>query len=170
MKKAIINKIDDIRFKMGWMKIFFSPFKSPTPFVHIGKIKVGVPYMLPRVWRTSKEDDKHMTATPRKFGFDIVSLGWKWKFDSVRHEWNPVWSFVIWKLQIAIIWHLECREWESYLEYEYNTNKEYTKLVRLLDSRRQNPNVWLTCKGEVRSREDYFIKSLKKRWKKRFTK
>jgi hypothetical protein len=33
-----------------WMKVYFSPFKPPTPKIYIGKTAIGTPYFLPRVW------------------------------------------------------------------------------------------------------------------------
>ena len=42
---------------LGWMKVYFSPFKPPIPRLYIGKVAIGTPYFLPRVWRK---------ATPKK--------------------------------------------------------------------------------------------------------
>lgn len=158
-----------VKYKFGWMSIFFSPFKSPRPIFYIGKVAIGTPYMLPRVWRKS-EDGKNMTHSPRKFGFDFVPLGYKCKWESLRAEWNPVWSFVIWNFQIAIVWHLPTQHWESYLTYKYKTDTKLPKLKRLEESRYFNPNIWFTytTKGK-KIRKDYFINSLKKRWNKKIT-
>ncbi len=35
----------------NWMRVYFSPFKPPIPKVYIGKVAVGTPYFLPRVWK-----------------------------------------------------------------------------------------------------------------------
>lgn len=40
-----------------WMSIYFSPFKPPIPKVYIGKVTIGTPIFLPRVWKK---------ATPEK--------------------------------------------------------------------------------------------------------
>ena len=34
-----------------WMRVYFSPFKPPTPRIYIGKVAVGTPYFFPRVWK-----------------------------------------------------------------------------------------------------------------------
>lgn len=44
------NKIKYFIKDFEWMKVFFSPFKPPTPKVYIGKVALGTPYFLPRKW------------------------------------------------------------------------------------------------------------------------
>lgn len=164
------------KYRFGWMDIFFSPFVSPRPIIHVGKVKVGTPYFLPRVWRPNPEKEGYLTAKPRKFGFDFVPLGWKEKFGSVRHEWSPVWSLVLFaKFQIAVIWHLDPRIWESYLTWRYYTNRkdgnivvnlsDYTLTGRLQESRTKNPNVWISYKDGGEEKTDWFLKSLKSRFR-----
>lgn len=155
------------KYRFGWMDIFMSPFVSPRPFVHMGKVRVGTPYMLPRTWRPDTEKKGYLIAKPRKFGFDFVPLGWKEKFGSVRHEWNPVWSLVLFvKFQVAVIWYLDTRIWESYLTWKYYTNrKDFTLTGRLQESRTKNPNVWVSYKDGVEEKTDWFLKSLKKRFR-----
>lgn len=40
-----------------WMKVYNSPFKLPIPKLYVGKVAIGTPYFLPRVW---------VKATPKK--------------------------------------------------------------------------------------------------------
>lgn len=172
IRKGIKNILIDVKYKLGlnklgWMKVFLSPFRPPVPVLYVGKIAVGVPYMLPRVWVKDK-DDKTFTSRPKKFGFDIVPLGYKWKYYELRHEWNPVWSFVIGKYQIAVIWKKEGLEWESYLTYEYKTDKALKRKQRLEQCREIDSNVWTRYANGEESRIDYFLLSLKRKWRKKF--
>lgn len=165
------------KYRFSWMDIFLSPFVCPKPIVHIGSVKVGTPYMLPRVWRPNPEKRGYLIAKARKFGFDFVGLGWKEKFGGVRGEWNPVWSLVLFgKFQIAVTWHLDCRIWESYLTWKYYTDRkdgnlvvdlsDYTLTGRLQESRTKNPNVWASRDKEGKEvKTDWFLKSLKKRFR-----
>ena len=164
------------KYRFGWMDIFVSPFVCPRPIVHIGKVKVGTPYFLPRTWRPNPEKRGYLTAKPRKFGFDFVPLGWKEKFGSVRQEWDPIWSLVLFgKFQVVVIWHLDTRIWESYLTWKYYTNRkdgnlvvdlsDYTLTGRLQESRTKNPNVWISNKDGAEEKTDWFLKSLKKRFR-----
>lgn len=160
-----MRKYDSVKYKFGWMSIFFSPFRVPIPIFYIGKLAIGTPYMLPRVWRKS-EDDRYMTHSPRKIGFDFVPLGWKHKYDRIEFEWNPVWSFVFWKLQIAVVWYLDGLEWKSFITYKELTDRKNSVMGRIKEARSLDPNVWITGDG---IKEDWFIKSLRKSWKNIFS-
>lgn len=165
--KLIDKVVNYIGYYFGWMDVLFSPFKFPKPVVHIGKVSVGTPYMLPRVWIKSINEG-YLIPVPKKVGFDTVPLGFKWKYEDLRHEWNPVWSFVICNLQIAVIWHLNSHFWESYLTYRYRTNNKDKTLNRLIQSRNKNPNIWVTQgSGKENKKIDYFMLSLKIKWRKK---
>lgn len=45
------------KYKFDWMSVYFSPFKPIIPKLYIGKVAIGTPYFLPRVWKK---------ATPQK--------------------------------------------------------------------------------------------------------
>lgn len=44
---------------LEWMKVYFSPFKPPIPRLYIGKVAIGTPYFLPRVWRKATPERAH---------------------------------------------------------------------------------------------------------------
>ena len=99
----------------------------------------------------------------KKVGFDFVGLGWKTKFDSYRFESNPVWSFVFFGYQIALIFKPEndMFYWESYLMYYYDTDKSKSPQERIKEAREKHPNVWLHPKNGVEIKTDYWAKILK---------
>lgn len=45
------------KYNFDWMSVYFSPFKTIIPKLYIGKVAIGTPYFLPRVWKK---------ATPKK--------------------------------------------------------------------------------------------------------
>lgn len=115
--------------KFKWMGIFNSPFKRPRLNLYIGRVSIGTPYFYPRNW--VKQPDGSIKAVPKKIGFDFVGLG-------CRFEWGPLWSFVFFKWQIAIIFSpkLDGRSgisnyWESWLFYKNYTDKSKSKKDRL---------------------------------------
>jgi hypothetical protein len=72
------NRIKYFIKDFEWMKVFLSPFKPPTPKLYIGKVALGTPYFLPRVWKkyTRKEAiieaTKELNKSPnaKKIGFE----------------------------------------------------------------------------------------------------
>ena len=83
-------------------------------------------------------------GVPKKIGFDFVSLGWKWKYDDIRFEWSPMWSFVFFKWQIAVVFvapHLS-HYWESWLYYELETDKSKSKKERIAECREKAAQTW----------------------------
>lgn len=118
---------------MGFIKdLLFSPFKFPKIKFYLGKVKIGVPYFLPRrsrkmTWNEALEKAIETTSNPnhyrykerlssltkdyrksrlkfvpKKMGWDFVRLGYKYKFGQIRFEWNPMFSFVFFGLQFCI--------------------------------------------------------------------
>ena len=113
------------RSSFEFLKSFNSPFRPIKPKLYIGKTQIGTPYFFPR--RTIKDPDKpgYLKFVTKKIGFDFVELGWKtkWTSSDYRFEWAPIWSFVFFGYQIAIIWRAPHPDhyWESWLYYHYNT-------------------------------------------------
>lgn len=105
-----------------WLSVYYSPFVKPKVQLYVGKIAVGTPIFYPR---RMVRADNGWKFVKKYIGFDFVSLGWKTKWSSTdyRFEWNPVWSFVFWKWQIALIFvPVEYSNyWEGWLYYHYNT-------------------------------------------------
>jgi hypothetical protein len=83
---------------------------------------------------------------PLKVGFSSNGLGWKTKWDQYdfRHEWNPVISFVFFGYQIAMtVYHPHSSHyWESWLCYEYASDKKKSIKSRLAFCRRKCPQTW----------------------------
>jgi len=111
--------------RFSYLKAFCSPFKRPKLKWYFGKIAIGTPYFFPR--RTIKDLDKpgYLKFVPKKIGFNFVGLGWKtkWTPTDYRFEWSPVWSFVFFGKQIAVIFRAPEQDhyWEAWLYYMYNT-------------------------------------------------
>lgn len=153
--------------RFRWMKAFFSPFKRPRIRIYAGRIAVGTPYFFPRRWVKNKEKPGYLTAIPRKIGFDFVRLGWKTKFESFRHEWNPIWSFVFFKWQIAIIFVPEhdMHYWESWLYYELETDKKASKEERISKCLEEAPQIWSSWgKDGEKITTNYYTEILKKKY------
>ena len=109
---------------------------------------------------------------PLTIGFNYCSLGWKTKWTSTdfRHEWNPVYSFVFFGYQIAITIYHEHHShfWESWLYYEYATNKTKSKHERVEQCRREYPQTWTSHKHNKEPiTTDYYTKILKPKYNNR---
>jgi hypothetical protein len=141
--------------KFAWLKVYFSPFKPIIPKLYIGKIAIGTPYFLPRKW--IKRRDGYLEAIPRKIGFDFVGLGWKskWRID-YRYEWSPIWSFVFFKWQVAIIFTPDEVDhyWTCWLYYSRDTDKRQEVEKRIQQGRVGFPCIW---RRSVSGKEDEVI-------------
>ena len=109
---------------------------------------------------------KHSYAVPKKIGFDFVGHGWKtkWTPTDYRHEWNPVWSFVFFKWQIALIFNpIEAYHyWECWLYYSRHTTGKVE--TRLKKARKKFPCVWNSTKDGVETKTCYWDVILKEKW------
>lgn len=180
---------------MKYIKSFFSPFKPLKLKWYIGKIAIGTPYFLPRRWvkytkldvenaaKKAFDDPKKIKKTfeewcqhfqnfqkpvPKKIGFDFVELGWKTKYGDYRFEWSPLISFVFFKWQIAVIIKApeENHYWESWLYYEYNTDKTKSKQERVNQCRKEAPQIWTIHKKDEESETiDYYDLILRDKYK-----
>ena len=177
-----------------WLKALNSPFKPFKVSLYIGKTRVGVPYFYPRKWVKYTEQDiqeaiaKHKSnrdkvivsdkqlydmyknyskAVDLKIGFSYCSLGWKTKFDSYRHEYNPVLSFVFFGYQIALTCYspYDSHYWEPWLYYEYETDKTKSKRERIAQCIKEAPETWSRIdKDGVKETTDYYQLILKKKY------
>lgn len=83
---------------------------------------------------------KRRKPVPKKFGVDVVGLGWKPKFDSYRFEWSPMVSFVGFGKQLCLLFGVDPRTtgslmdlcyWEAWLYYTMRTDPKQSKTERL---------------------------------------
>lgn len=160
MLKYKYSKLHQFFRNFEWMRVYFSPFKFFLPKLYVGKIAIAIPYFLPRRWVEDKEKDGYLKAVPIKFGFSSCGLGWKTKWTSTdfRHEWNPVWSFVFFGYQIALIFIPEndTQYWESYLAYHRDTDKSKSTRERLSDCIKNHPCTYISYKNGVETKTDYW--------------
>jgi hypothetical protein len=107
---------------------------------------------------------KYSYAVPKKIGFDIVRLGWKTKYDSYRHEWNPMISFVFFKWQIALMFIPEhdMHYWESWLYYTRKTKGNTAE--RIAQCRKEAPQTWTSHSEGKKETTDYYNLILKRKW------
>lgn len=114
-----------------------------------------------------QEKIKYSHAVPLKIGFSYCGLGWKTKWDSIRHEWNPVISFVFFGYQIAITIYAEhnTHYWEAWICYEYMTDKKLSKQERIAVCRKECPQTWIEFpKDGNKETVDYYDLILKRKY------
>ena len=178
--------------RLRWIKVLWSPFKPFNIKWYVGKTQVGTPYFFPRKFVKYTEEDiqkamlKHRAnknyvqhldgklyemykgytkAVPLKVGFDWCSLGWKtkWTDTDFRYEWGPVFTFVFFGYQIAMmVGHKHTSHyWECWLYYEYATDKTKSKRERVEQCRKEFNQTWTSNKeGTI----DYYERILKPKY------
>ena len=115
------------------------------------------------------EKIKYKFPVPLKFGFSMCGLGWKTKWDQydIRHEWDPVISFVFFGYQIAMtVYHEHSSHyWESWVAYEYASDKIKSKQERIDFCRERCPQTWTRLhKDGTRTTTDYWDLILKPKY------
>jgi hypothetical protein len=114
-----------------------------------------------------EERKNYLFAVPLKVGFSYCSLGWKTKFGDFRYEWGPILSFVFFGYQIALMVGFRDRDgvgayWESWLYYEYRTDKTKSKRERIEQCRKEAPQTWSRYnKDGTKTTTDYYEHILK---------
>jgi len=105
-------------------------------------------------------------SVPLKVGFSFCSLGWKTKWGSFRHEYNPVWSVVCFGYQIALIFRPDddMQYWECFLSYTYDTDKSKSPQDRLKEAKEKHPCIWTSYEGENEITTDYWTKVIKNKY------
>lgn len=124
-------------------------FKLPKKRYYLGKLSYGSPYMYPSNFNSSiisinKEKRKYArNSFFNLFGYVIyygwpiyivkTELGWKDKFNSPRHEYNPSFQIYFFKWQFCI-WQgspfddgNDDKYWEQVLWYLYYSEKDIIK-------------------------------------------
>lgn len=103
-----------------------------------------------------------------KVGFDYCSVGWKTKWDEydIRHEWNPVYTFVFFGYQIALTVYHEYHShfWEAWICYEYKTDKSLSKKERVAFCREKCPQIWKSRQDGEEIIIDYYTKVVKSKY------
>ena len=111
---------------------------------------------------------KRQHAVPLKVGFSYCGLGWKTKWTSTdfRHEWNPVISFVFFGYQIAATFYHphHSHYWESWLCYEYASDKKQSKRERIEQCRKEFPQTWTVSSQGKEEVVDYYQRILKTKY------
>ena len=123
----------------------------------------------------------HTKPIPIKyFGWDFTTLGWKTKWSDYRFEWSPSLSIVIFGKQLFIsilpniekdkmfnqdIMKIDCY-WESWLNWEYNTDKSKSKKERFEELIKKHSNTW----GSKEEWTDYYLQILNKKYLKLYKK
>jgi hypothetical protein len=109
-------------------------------------------------------------SVSKKIGFDFIPLGWKTKFGSYRHEWNPRISFVFFKWQIAVtmVPQHDMHYWESWLYYTRETKHiAKTTEARLALCRKKAPQTWTKHTTIEEQTTDYYDLILKNKWQRK---
>ena len=139
-------------YNWSWLGVIFSsPFIGLKLKWYFGDISRGIPYFLP---------------TRKWFGFNFVSLGWKTKYGDFRHEWDPMFSLVLFKKQLCI-WVVPKNNvtstiyWESWLDYKYNTDKTKSEKERVIELVTKYSQTWMTHSKEQNIIVNYYYKVLK---------
>lgn len=105
-----------------------------------------------------EEKKNYLYAVPKKIGFDFVGLGWKtkWSETDYRFEWAPLFSFVFFGYQLAIMVYTEHQDqyWEAWLYYENNTDKTKSQRERIEQCRKEFPLTYI--QNSTNEKIDYY--------------
>jgi hypothetical protein len=105
---------------------------------------------------------------PLKVGFSYCGLGWKikWTDTDFRYEWGPVLSFVFFGYQVALmVGHKHSSHyWESWLYYEYATDKTKSKRERIEQCRKEFNQTWTVSSMGKEEVVDYYQRILKTKY------
>lgn len=111
---------------------------------------------------------KSTKAIPKKIGFDFVGLGWKtkWTDTDYRFEYSPLISFVFFKWQIAVVFSAPeaSNYWESWLYYEFNTDKSKSQKERIKQCQQEFKQNWISWKDGVETKTNYYQFILKEKY------
>lgn len=124
-------------------------------------------YVEGRTWEHYK---KYKKPVPIKyFGFNATTLGWKTKWNEYRYEWSPCYSLVIFGKQLFVTvlpdvgddclrWDVY---WETWLHWEYDTDKTKSKEERFKELVYKQSNTW---GSEKDGWTDYYYHILNKKY------
>ena len=116
---------------------------------------------------------RYQFPVPKKIGFDFVGLGYKtkWSETDYRHEWNPIWSFVFFKWQIALIFNgpdsmSTSHYWEAWLYYRDHIDKNLLSMeARVEVLKKEFPQTYTIYKNNGSEEKiNYYDAILKKKY------
>lgn len=133
------------------------------------KLKIeDIKNVIPTIEHYKKLYKNTQKAIPKKIGFDFVGLGYKtkWTDTDYRYEYGPIFSFVFFGYQIALMIGNENPDnyWEAWLYYEHNTDKTKSKAERIKQCREEFPQTWTRYSGDKKETIDYYNLILKKKY------
>lgn len=115
-----------------------------------------------------EEKKNYLYAVPRKIGFDFVDLGWKtkWEKTDYRFEYSPIWSFVFFGYQFAVLFVSEHNDelWTAWLYYERNTNQTKNVSDRIEECRNNFSLTYTWYKNGTEETIDYYNLVLKEKY------
>ena len=130
--------------------------------------KHGCARTVPTYETAYAEKIRYEFPVPRKIGFDFSELGWKtkWSNEDIRFEYSPVWSFVFFGYQIAITWKAPEQDhyWESWIYYEYYTDKTKSKSERIEQCKTEFTNTWTRHSNGEEETINYYDLILRKKY------
>lgn len=141
--------------------------------------KHGWSYSDSRTWEYYKNCQKPILV--KYLWFQFTTLGWKTKWDDYRFEWSPSISIVIFGKQLFIsivpniekykrfgrdVMKIDCY-WESWLNWEYNTDKTKSKKERFKELVSKHSNTW---GNSSEGYTDYYPMILNKKYLKLYNK
>lgn len=105
---------------------------------------------------------------PKKIGFDLRDVDWKtkWCEKDIRFQFSPVFSFVLFGLQFAIVFVAPEPDhyWPSFIYYHLHTDKTKSKEERLKQCREEFPNTWTRHYQDKTETIHYYRLILKKKY------
>jgi len=115
-----------------------------------------------------EEKKNYLYAVPKKIGFDFVGLGWKtkWSETDYRFEWSPMFSFVFFGYQIAVMFIVpdQSHYWEAWLYYELNTDKTKSKKERIEQCKKEFSLNCTVYSQKVETKVNYYDTVLKAKY------
>lgn len=173
----------NIKYSIQRFFLVFGVLNSPLVGLklhwYFGDIRKGTPYFLPRKWIKNRKNPRQSKYIDIKyFGINFTSLGWKTKYDSIRFEWNPSLSIVIFGKQLfieiipkVVDYDAIDSYWEAWLTYKYRTNKKHSKIERTKQMFKEYTCTWIKYnKDNLDIKIDYYNYILKKKYLKIYEK
>ena len=115
---------------------------------------------IPPYEKIYEEKLKYLYPVPLKVGFSSCGLGYKtkWSDTDYRYEYGPVFSFVFFGYQIALMFghkHVD-HYWEAWLYYKNHTDKTKSKKERIEQCIKEYPQTATRYSGDKKETIDYY--------------